>query len=329
MELFVKSKSVVVWFFSLALVLTSAQAHAQGVAVFNSIPEPMPGNVPSLGFQATSAAEFGDMVKLPPGTPRRAASATVLMSDWAKHSDYPSMPAAGFSHPLTLAIYADAASAASRMPLASVTQTFLIPWRPEADPTCAGGGWRFSPTQCFSGMAFKVTFDLRPLNLDLPEEFIFGVAYNTNTSGYSPLYVGGPYESLNVGLANVNGAGVPPSVGTDVDPDVIFWNTEYAGFYSDGGAGGVGIFRPTTDWLGYQPAVQFMAAATPRSKRDCKDGGWRELVRADWRPFKNEGACVAYVEKRKHHHKGKHDDRHDDDDDDRGHDKHDKRKHGK
>jgi hypothetical protein len=33
----------------------------------------------------------------------------------------------------------------------------------------------------------------------------------------------------------------------------------------------------------------------PHSTDDCKDDNWRHLVRADGSPFKNQGACVSYV----------------------------------
>ena len=33
----------------------------------------------------------------------------------------------------------------------------------------------------------------------------------------------------------------------------------------------------------------------PRTKDDCKGGGWTDLVRADDTAFKNQGACVSYV----------------------------------
>lgn len=294
-----KKNAVLALSFAVAFAAYSVPASAQapGTAVFDSIPSPLPGNVPSQGFQCCGTSEIGDLIQLEADTPRRAGYATVVMSSWALHSTYPSMPSAGFSHPITLAIYADTASAASHSPLASVTQAFTIPWRPEADPSCPDGAtkWRYSPTQCFNGYAFTIDFDLRALNLDLPREFIFGVAFNTNTWGYSPLGVGGPYESLNVGLANVNGVGVPPSVGADVDPDVVYWNTVHASWYTDGGAGGFGILRPDTGWLGYEPAVRFTTFAVPHSTRECKNGAWANLVRGDFTPFKNQGACVSYV----------------------------------
>lgn len=279
------------------LLCASAPAFAQtGTVVFNNIPSPLPGNVPSQGYQCCATAELGDQIHLEADTPRRAGFATVLMSSWALRSTYPSMPTVGYTHPITLAIYHTAAEAAAHTPVASVTQTFTIPWRPEADPTCPGGtAWRYDATTCFNGFAFTITFDLRALNLTLPEEFIYGVAFNTNTWGYTPLGVGGPYESLNVGTANVGGVGVPPSVGTDVLPDEVFWNTSHASSYTDGGVGGVGIFRPDTGWTGYAPATTFTTFAIPATTAECKNGAWENLVRADFTPFKNQGACVSYV----------------------------------
>ncbi|MBI2356983.1 hypothetical protein HYV12_02970 [Candidatus Dojkabacteria bacterium] len=37
---------------------------AASAVVYNSIPDPLPGNVPSLGFEATSTSEFGGQVSL-------------------------------------------------------------------------------------------------------------------------------------------------------------------------------------------------------------------------------------------------------------------------
>ena len=33
----------------------------------------------------------------------------------------------------------------------------------------------------------------------------------------------------------------------------------------------------------------------PKAKDECKDGGWQHLSRADGSSFKNQGACVSYV----------------------------------
>ena len=137
------------------LLLSAAPALAQGTVVYDSIPSPTPPNVPSAGFQCCATAEIGDEVRLEVDTPRRTGYATVLMSSWSLHSDYPDLPAAGYTHPITLNIYPDAASAAARTPAKTVTQTFEIPWRPAPDPTCAGGtAWRAADDLCYNGFAF-------------------------------------------------------------------------------------------------------------------------------------------------------------------------------
>lgn len=274
------------------VVPTETFGQATGTVVYGNIPSPIPGNIPSLGFQATATSEFGDMVRLEADTPRRAGFATVLMSSWSLHSNYPTMPTGGYQHLVSLSLYTNAANARAGVPLASVTQLATIPWRPEADPTCPGGtAWRASNGSCYNGMAFTLVFDLRPFNVTLPDEFIFGVAYNTNTWGYDPLGVPGPYESLNVGTSPVT------TVGTDLDTSTVYWNTRHAGFYSDGGADGVGVFRADTDptWVGFAPAVEFTTFAIPTATSECKNGAWQNLVRSDFTSFKNQGACVSYV----------------------------------
>jgi hypothetical protein len=59
---------------------------------------------------------------------------------------------------------------------------------------------------------------------------------------------------LNVGLVSA-----APSVGTDPNPDAVLWNTMTAASYTDGGLGGVGVFRTDTGWTGLVPAVEFFA----------------------------------------------------------------------
>lgn len=263
------------------LLLGAAPVLAQGTVVYDSIPSPTPPNVPSLGYQASQTAEFGDEIKLEVDTPRRTGFATVLMSSWSLHSTYPSMPAAGYPHPITLNIYLDAAAAAAHAPVATVTKTFTIPWRPEADPTC-GTAWLANDGNCYNGFAFKITFDLRSFNYDLPEQFIYGIAYNTQSWGYAPLVVSGPYNSLNVGLHE---APPPVAVGIDVNPDELYrsFGTVTAGFL------------PETGWTPYTPAVQFTTFALPTTTASCKNGAWQNLVRSDFTSFKNQGACVSYV----------------------------------
>jgi hypothetical protein len=277
---------------TLAMALAAVATLAQGNAVYSSLPTSGTPNLPSLGYQATQTAEFGDNVFLA-GTDRRAGSATVYMSDWAKNSTYPSMPSAGFVHPITFSIYSVDHSGpvpTRGSQLGTVTQSFLIPWRPEADPTCSGDRWRAGNGNCYSGYGFTIKFDLRGLNLTMPDDLIFGVAYNTNTWGYNPIGLPGPYESLNVGLLNM-----APTVGVDVEADAIFWNTATPGNYTDGGLGGVNIFRRDDNWSPYRPTVELAAYTVATSAGACKNGGWQTLARADASTFKNQGDCVSYA----------------------------------
>jgi hypothetical protein len=244
----------------------------QTVAGFNTIPEALADNYPSQPYQAQQTAEFGDHIQFA-GTARNLSSVAVTMSSWAKHSDYPLMPAEGFIHPLTLNIYnvdKSGATPALGTLIKSVTQDFVMQWRPEADSTCPGGtAWRASNGTCYNGFAFNIVFDLSNEGITLPDEIIYGVAFNTQTWGYAPIGASGPYNSLNFALNNISG----PSTGTDMEPDAVFWNTKTAAWYSDGGAGGTGTFRRDTGWTGYVPAVRFSVTAPGAYMDDPTLGG--------------------------------------------------------
>jgi hypothetical protein len=251
-----KSKfvSVLTIVFLAVTLLVPGSVLAAETAIYDSIPDPLPPNLPSLGYQATQTSELGDHIIFA-GTERVLNSVTVTMSNWALNSTYPDMEAAGFTHPITLNIYEvekTGITPAVGTLITSLTQDFLIPWRPEADPTCPGGtAWRASNGNCYNGYAVNIVFDFSTQSITLPDEIIYGLAYNTNTWGADPIGENGPYESLNFALSSANAAG------TNVDPDDVFWNTETAAWYADGGTGGVGIFRRDTNWAGYVPAIRF------------------------------------------------------------------------
>ena len=77
--------------------------------VYDNVPSPLPGNSPSLGFEATSTSEFGGQVALA-GSNRLARSATVVMSSWGCETGggaaCQTTPGATFSEPITLNLYA-------------------------------------------------------------------------------------------------------------------------------------------------------------------------------------------------------------------------------
>lgn len=205
---------------------TTVAVTAQTVVGFDSL-SPLPPNMPSYGFEATSLTSLGDRIALKPGSPRTLHSITVAMSSWACQTgawfslDCASAQNATFSHPITIKVYNSSGTL-----LGTLTQTFSIPYRPSADPTCVGmnaGKWKAANGTCYNGFASTITFDLRSMNIKLPDDVLaFDVSYNTRTHGPVPIGVTGPYDSLNVGV--YDSAATTPSVGSDVEPGVLRWN---------------------------------------------------------------------------------------------------------
>ncbi len=241
----------------------SFAAAPEETVIYDSAQSPLPLSVASIAYAARSTAEVGELVSFT-GTKRYATAATVVMSDWARHSQWPEYPAGGWQLPITFNVYSVDRSGAEPQPgvlLGSVTQTFTIPWRPEADPTCPAESvfqpWRSPDGVCRTNIASTVTFDLSALDLVLPAEAIYGVAFDTDGHGAEPLSQPGPYDELNLGM---NGA--PPTAGSEVEAGVLYFNSTFGGFYADGGKGGTGTFRRDTGWSA-EPAIGLLAGEPP------------------------------------------------------------------
>jgi hypothetical protein len=262
-----------------SLLLFAPQAHALGPVVYDGIPSPLPGDaVLSLAFEAGSTQEFGDLIQL--SSPGIVGTVEVVLSSFgceAGHwysGDCATTPGATFSHPITLNLYNAGAGGLPGTLITSVTQTFSIPFRPSADPVhCTGanaGLWYSAADKtCYYGVAAPIEFDLSALSLMLPAQIVYGIAYDTTSHGYAPI---GPapcrtspggcgYDGLNVGLTDKK-----PSVGKDLDPYGMYWNTSVADFYCDGGFGGVDMFRndtapPKPCWKPYSGAIRISLAA--------------------------------------------------------------------
>ncbi len=88
--------------------------------------------------------------------------------------------------------------------------------------------------------------------MTLDNTVVYGIAYNTNTAGYTPTGVSGPADSLNIALVDENTAGVV-SAGSDTAPGTL-WEAHHGS-----------PFAPTTEWVdppaSYVPAVQFKAGS--------------------------------------------------------------------
>jgi hypothetical protein len=259
----------VVLAFLLIMVMLPVHSSAGSVGLlYDSIPAVMPGGFTSLGYQATSTDEFGDHIQFALSG-KVLDTVTVSMTNWACGNDFKKVdgawvkdrasstpcattPGDGFDHDLTLNFYTVDTTSGVPQPgtlIDSKTITALMYYRPSADAdNCPGTDKWYSQADaaCYNGYAFNVDFDFSGENLVLPDEIIFGLAYNTQTHGATPLGVAGPYNSLNFSLANV---AVAPTTGTNLDPDDAFWDTTYPG-YSD-------TFLRDTDWSPYTPVIRF------------------------------------------------------------------------
>jgi len=284
---------------------------AHDPTIYDSIIDPNPGNVPSQSFEATGTEELGNQVSFG-GVARVLDSVAVQMSSWACQSGSwtgtPSAcattPGATFSVPITFNIFgvgpasADGPSTAGPL-LATDTQTFNIPYRPSSDPnyatdclaTATADSLPVSDFQytwydaglnkCFNGDFTDISFTFG--HVTLPNSVIYGITFNTNTSGLHPLGYSGPADSLNVALSQEPSS---PSVGSDTYQGTVYTDIHDGGYqsnYCDGGAAGISVFRideptgyPTNNGTNsgcwsvsgntapwYIPAVQFNALNSP------------------------------------------------------------------
>jgi hypothetical protein len=229
--------------------------------IYNSIPSPLPGNVPSQAFESTSTSEFGGAVEI--ASPSKAMTkVTVGMSSWACQSggaeDDTCVSAMGakFEWPVTLKVYGLGPGNSVGTQVAQLTRTFKMPYRPSASLKCAGNGGWYRSGSCFHGKLFKIAFMLR--GVTIPSKAIVAVAYNTSDYGAVPQRPQScntsnncPYDSLNVALTGA------PTVGSAPLPDDAFLSSTWGGAYCDGGTGGTGSFRLDEGcWTGFQPEIQ-------------------------------------------------------------------------
>ncbi len=257
-------------------ILALSAATAGAATIYNNMPSPKPGNVASIGFEATSSAEFGGQVQFA-GTARKNPKVTVLMSSWGCQEGgwtggCKTVGGATFSQPLTLNVYEVGPNDEPGAQVASVTQTFNIPYRPSASKQCTGenaGKWS-KGGECFNGKAVTESFSL--MGVTLPAKAILSIAYNTTNYGAAPI---GPkpcgafnpsrcaYDALNVGVTEPANEESPepvnPSVGSDPLPAYDYVNSSWGAMYEPEPHGTVGTFSKANGWTGYQPLFKVSA----------------------------------------------------------------------
>lgn len=238
----------------LAVTLALYAMPVNASVIYSSMPSPYPSNVDSWAYEANSFSELGRQIQFA-GTERNLSTVTVGLSDWARYENWVSQyPSGSYSHDFTLNLY-NVGATGSYTPgslISTLTTTASVPLRPTDWSPQNGGG--------VNGILFNVTFDFSQLGVTLPDQIVYGLAYNTQNHGPNPLGVNGPYNSLNFGL---NTAG--PSIGSDGNQNLAYVNSP-ANWYTDGGAAGANIFRLDSgyvfDGINYgTPIIEFNASA--------------------------------------------------------------------
>jgi hypothetical protein len=228
---------------AIALLGIGAQAAAaSSEVVYNSIPSPLPGNVPSYGMEAYSMSQFGADVALPQPSGAKKPVVNVLMSSWAceqgnwvEANCTDPKPGKSFHWPVTLTLN-------SAGHIFTQTKKAKVPYRPPSSPVCAGpefnspGSWYdAAENKCYHGIAFTVKFSFAKPDFVSNNTRLL-VSYNTSHHGPAPVgesacnatSAGCVYDSLNVG---VTGPGAV-TVGSNPEQDVIVnsaWDEMYCG----------------------------------------------------------------------------------------------------
>jgi hypothetical protein len=239
------------------LVLLMVAAPVSGGVIYRSIPSPLPPSLVSQSFQAQRNSEFGDLINFG-GTDRNLTTVTVAMVTWGYFTKYSTLfptNTGGWTEPaITLNLFNVDNSGASPAPgglIASITESAFIPWRHEPSPaSCLPTLW-LAPDGCHNGEAFDITFDFTSLGKVLPNQIIFGIAYNTQSAGLNLGATGvvGPYNDLNVGLNNV------VTVGSNPNAPLAYLSGTLSSSYFAGGP--VNVFRLDTGGAHANVAIQF------------------------------------------------------------------------
>ncbi|MFD2256117.1 MBG domain-containing protein [Luteolibacter algae] len=176
--------------------------------VYQTVPTPLYGSYTSVPLAGSNNKALGDIINLGGGN-RYLESIDVVLVNWAKASDWPSLAAqnsAGYYHTISMIIYKRNSSNGLDL-LTQKSQQVLIPWRPEV----LDDGTPYP----FGGIAFKARFNFPGQDL-LGNQLAVLVAYNTRNSGFAPTGVSGPYDALNVGLN-----GTAPTIGSDASSSTM------------------------------------------------------------------------------------------------------------
>lgn len=208
------------FYLGLLALLGSMSDTAKAAVVFNQIPANLDLSYTSYSFSANHSRAIGNYVQLA-GSERYLNAVTVTMVTWAKQSDFSNSTyadysnTAGWNHYVEVVIYAVDNSGSSPVLnyVASSGGDVLIPWKPTVVPP--GYPETGVSPYPYEGYAFNLSFQFDG-SVQLPDQLVVSVNYDTQNYGYEPKGVPGPFNQLNVAADPA----VTPTVGTDLTSSI-------------------------------------------------------------------------------------------------------------
>ena len=278
---------------------TNATAQPQTV-IYNSIPAPLPGHVASI--DTVGLAGFGDGLNLVAVNSKSTlGEVKVILDSWACQSgnwggNCVSKPGATFSVPITISIYGVTygngdVPTATLSPLATITKTFAIPYRPSSTPQLCPSNtaewYDAKERSCYNGLAVPIDIDFSKDRISIPvnSRIVVMVSYNATFYGPNPIGTGTacyattagcPYDSLNVSADGNGPTGLANGVGAFLDWNGVFMDfttnaATVANSCNGSGPGNVSsnvsvygspVLNTLADslcWSGYHPQIEVFA----------------------------------------------------------------------
>ena len=194
-------------------------------ASFSNMPSELDLSYLSISPGSSQVSAMGNMVEGDSGADSYVHAVRAVLVTWAPASDWPEWAArdsSGYSHEVEAAIYEIERNGAGTLtnfePLIASRSLVHVPWRPTEAPDG-------SPYP-YNGHAFEVAIPFVD-SVELPDEYVVLISYNTESQGANPLGEAGPYNSLNYGLSRSE-----VCVGSDPDPSSLVQITPRGWNYS-------------------------------------------------------------------------------------------------
>ena len=192
---------------------------------FANIPPVLDLSYLSIAPARQQVSAMGNLVEGDSGSESYVHAVKAILVTWAPASDWPEWAArdsAGYSHEIEAAIYEVERNGAGTLtdfePLIASRSLVHVPWRPTEAPDG-------SPYP-YNGHAFEVTIPFVE-SVELPNEYVVLISYNTEFQGANPLGEAGPYNALNYGLSRSE-----VRSGNDPDPSSLVLITPQGWNYS-------------------------------------------------------------------------------------------------